>query len=221
VEFTLVAPLFLVLLFGVVEYSLINASVGTYNFAAKDAARYGAIIGKGAAPGPTAIDTYVVNSIIIPRVTGVVIAQMTKVEIYDASESGTCIVDTSTTPAACKEDIFQQSGGAWASTSNSWPSASRNDALANADYFGVRISYTYTYLTAFFAVTSPTINLTATSVQRIEPQEYGKRQSPTAPVWAWNEPPGWASAPRMALAPLGAFVVWERRNLACWMGERA
>jgi hypothetical protein len=219
VEFALVAPLFVLLLFGVVEYSLINASVGTFNFAAKDAARYGAIIGKGAAPGPTAIDDYIVKNIIIPHVTGVVVAQMTQVEIFDSSESGGC-QGGGNFPCP-NEDIWQQTGGAWTSTSNTWPSSSRNDALANADYLGVRISYTYTYLTALFATTSPTINLIATSVQRIEPQEYGKRQSPTAPVWAWMRPPGWSSAPLAALAPVGVFKDWERRSVLAWVGGHA
>ena len=62
-----------------------------------------------------------------------------------------------------------------------WPVSARNDQLISADYLGVRITYQYTYLTAFFATTSPQITLTAISVQRIEPQEYGMRPAP-APV---------------------------------------
>ncbi|HEX8981609.1 MAG TPA: TadE family protein [Ktedonobacterales bacterium] len=179
VEFALVAPLFLMLLFGVIEYSLINASVGAYNFAAKDGAREGAILGKGGAPGPggTTIDadTYIVNNIILPRLSGLVIAQMSKIEIFHASETGACIITGSGSSAACEEDIWTPSGGTWSSTSNTWQSYKRNDQLANADYLGVKISYSYTYLTALLAITTPQIYLTATSVQRIEPQEYGKR----------------------------------------------
>ncbi len=179
VEFALVAPLFLMLLFGVVEYSLINASVGAYNFAAKDAAREGAILGKGGAAGPggTTVDadTYIVNNLILPRLRGLVIAQMSKIEIFHASETGACITTGTGSSTACQEDIWLQSGGTWSSTSNNWPSSQRNDQLANADYIGVKISYSYTYLTALLAITTPQIYLTATSVQRIEPQEYGKR----------------------------------------------
>lgn len=198
VEFALVAPLFLMLLFGVIEYSLINASIGAYNFAAKDAAREGAILGKGGVPGPggttTPADNYMVNNIILPHVSGVVIAQMTKIEIFHASETGACISTTGSGGAqVCQEDIWQQSGGTWSSTSSNWPQTTRNDALANADYIGVKISYTYTYLTALLAITTPTISLTATSVQRIEPQEYGQGQphqewATVSPVWAITEP---------------------------------
>ncbi len=180
VEFALVVPLFLMLLFGVVEYSLINASVGAYNFAAKDAAREGAILGKAGAPGPNGTtvdgDTYIVNNIILPRLSGLVIAQMSQIEIFHASETGACVTTTTSGGSTvCQEDVWQPSGGTWSSTSNNWPSSVRNDQLANADYLGVKLSYSYTYLTALLAITTPKIYLTATSVQRIEPQEYGKR----------------------------------------------
>lgn len=205
VEFALVAPLFLMLLFGVIEYSLINSSVGTFNFAAKDAAREGAIIGKGSVPTqptPTEVDSYMVNNIILPRVNGVVVAQASEIDIFQATETGACN-GGSTCPY---KDVWQPKNGVWTSISNKWPSSSRNDALANADYLGVRISYTYTYLTAFFAITSPTINLTATSVQRIEPQQYGQRHMPA--VWAWSAPPEWSDALLFVLAPLGVRAVW-------------
>lgn len=197
VEFALVAPLFLLLLFGVVEYSLINSSIGAYNFAAKDAAREGAILGKSGAPGSTSTtpidpDTYIVNNIILPRLTGLVIAQMSTIEIFHANQTGACVSTTASNgTSVCQEDVWSQSGGAWASTSNNWPSSQRNDQLANADYLGVRLTYTYTYLTALFAITSPTINLAATSVQRIEPQEYGQRAPQQVP--ALGAPPLWAS----------------------------
>jgi hypothetical protein len=221
VEFALVAPLFLLMLFGVVEFSLINASIGTFNFAAKDAARYGAIIGRGSPPTPnqaTPLDVYIVNNIIAPRVAGVVVAQMTQVEIFDASQTGGCAGGGSF-PCATKVDILRQSGGSWVSTSNSWPTTQRNDQLANADYLGVRISYTYTYLTAFFAISSPTINLNALSVQRIEPQQFGQRQSPSAPIWASVHPSGWTSA--LISLSAGDFIDQDRRALRDWLGGRA
>lgn len=218
VEFALVAPLFLFLLFGVVEYSLINASIGAFNFAAKDAARYGAIIGRGTAPGGIPIDQYMVENIIIPRVNGVVIAQMSEVDIFDASEAGACIANT--TSGACQEDIWTQVSGTWTSTSNTWPASSRNDALANADYLGVKISYTYTYLTAFFAITSPTINLTAESIQRIEPQEYGKRFNPGMNEWVMRTPEWWPVALASAFQPF-IRADWERQGALYLRGGRA
>ncbi len=207
VEFALIAPLFFLLFFGIVEYSLINASIGAYNFAASDGARFGAILGKGAvsisSTQTVPTDQYLVNNIVLPHVSGVVVAQMTRVEIYNSDESGVCV----TTSGACQEDVWQRVSGAWASTSDTWPSSARNDQLANADYLGVKISYTYTYLTAFFAVSSPTIDLTATSIQRIEPQQYGAIPSHAASAQAmvgalWS--------------PLALMNIFDSMRLARW-----
>jgi hypothetical protein len=183
VEFALILPVFIILIFGVVEYALINASIGAFNFAAQDAARYGAIIG----PTDPNIDIEMLTQAITPRVSGIVMARLVSVEIFHASETGGCSDGTQVFPCP-QEDLYTAQTGLW---SYGWPVSSRNDQLITADYLGVRITYQYTYLTAFFATLSPQITLTAISVQRIEPQEYGKRPT-SAPVVARTSalPPG-------------------------------
>jgi Flp pilus assembly protein TadG len=216
VEFAMVAPLFFLLFFGIVEFSLINASIGAFNFAAKDAARFGAIMGKSnVAVGTTIVptDQYIVNNVILPHVSGVVVAQMTKVEIYNSDETGACVIVS----GACQEDIYQYASGGWQSTSDTWRMSDRNDQLANADYLGVRISYTYTYLTALFAISSPTINLQADSIQRIEPQQYGDRYDPGTHSWV-SALPGWS--PIAALFASPTDVAWLRRTEENLMGGR-
>lgn len=220
VEFALIAPLFFLLIFGIVEFSLINASVGAFNFAAKDAARLGAIVGRGcvqinATTCDPNVDQYMINNVIVPRVNGVVMAQMYEVEIFDANPDGTCITNTN----GCEADIWTLSGGVWTDTgANNWQSNTRNDALSNADYLGVKVYYTYTYLTAFFAATSPTINLIAESIQRIEPQQYGDRFNPGAHVWAAADP-GWTSFSTV-IAPF-THAISARRNNEYLTGGRA
>ena len=227
VEFALIAPLFLVLIFGVVEFALINASIGAFNFAAKEGARYEAIIGNGApvvaTPPAPPLDQWVVNDVILPHVTGVVMAQMNEVIVYRADETGNCF---SGGPPPCSvsptyEDILQNVSGTWQTTSNTW-TINRNTQLSNADYVGVYISYTYTYLTAFFAVTTPTVGLSATSVQRIEPQQYGyhKHDAQIADVGARG---AWARLPSSnPLAMLfGAAAILPRRNQSFLAGEYA
>lgn len=157
-----------------VEYSLINASIGAFNFAAQDAARYGAIIG----PTDVNIDAEMVSQAIVPRVSGLVVAKILTIEIFHASETGGCSDGTQVFPCP-QEDIYNAQTSQW---TYGWPVATRNDQLISADYLGVRITYQYTYLTAFFATTSPQIILTALSVQRIEPQEYGMRPAPAPAV---------------------------------------
>jgi hypothetical protein len=173
VEFALVAPLFLVMLFGVIEFALINASIGAYEFAAVEGARYGAIIGPtagcGSCSADNATDVNILNQIIIPRTAGIVMAQIVSVEVFKASESGGCFDGTVSFPCATGDTIYTASSGSW---SIGWPDSSRDDELIGADYLGVRIVYQYTYLTAFFATLSPQVTLSAVSVQRIEPQEF-------------------------------------------------
>ncbi|MGH2504444.1 MAG: hypothetical protein ACRDID_18210, partial [Ktedonobacterales bacterium] len=90
------------------------------------------------------------------------------------------------------------------------------------DYVGVFIEYQYTYLTAFFAIISPTITLSAISVQRIEPQQYGDRdQSP--PVASVGDGYTWISAMPFSsrLASSSFAIVLPRRESGLLAGGRA
>lgn len=228
VEFALVAPLFLLILFGVVEYALINASIGSFNFAAKEAARYEAIIGNGQPPKPfdtTPLDQYIANNVIAPQVAGVVMAQAQEIVVYKALETGGCSgtgTITGTAPTCQYQAVLNRSGGTWTITSTNWIPTGRNDQLSNADYVGVFIEYQYTYLTAFFAIISPTITLSAISVQRIEPQQYGDRhQSPSVASVGGGQ--AWAAAPPFAsrLTGSNSVFVLPRRESGLLAGERA
>ncbi len=163
IEFALILPLFMLLLFGVIEFALINASIGAFNFAAQDAARFGAISG----PNNVNSDSAMLAQAIQPRITGVVAAHLKTVEIFKANEDGSCYAGEP--PPCVTEDSYSVQTGLW---TYNWPSSVRSDQLITGDYLGVRLTYTYTYITAFFATTSPTLTLSAVSVQRIEPQEY-------------------------------------------------
>jgi Flp pilus assembly protein TadG len=209
----MVAPIFLLLVFAVIEYSLINSAVGAYNFAAKDAARYGAIVG----PTNTSADTTMLQ-IINSHVVGVVAAQPIEVDIFEATESGTY------DPANPNQDKYTYSGGSWVAGSQTWQpgaltcgtsgtSICRDDRLVSQDYLGVHIIYHYTYVTAFFSSLGATITLTADSVQRIEPQELRKYPTPgtgsaiaaLSPVSPAAPAPG-AIVDLLGLAPLWAFL---------------
>lgn len=215
VEFALVLPLFLLLIFAVVEYSLINSAIGSYNFAAKDAARYGAIV------GPTVTgtsgyqsDTDMLN-IIASHVVGVVAAIPVEVDIFEATESGTF-------PGTGKEDQYFYNNGVWTAGTLTWAPAIRNDALVSQDYLGVQITYNYTYVTAFFSSLGATITLNSLSVQRIEPQEIYRHLSPGAePVIAALDPLG-PLAPALGLVaflPVGASKARRARAIGRTNGE--
>lgn len=179
VEFALILPIFLLLLFGVIEFALINASIGAFNFATQEAARFGAITG----PTDPNSDTAMLTQVIIPRVNTIVAAQLQTIEVFKANEDGSCYGGPATFPCST-EDSYSAQSQQW---TYGWPTSVRNDQLVVGDYLGVRVTYTYTYITAFFATMSPAVALSAESIQRIEPQEYTRKRMPQ-PVASRSQP---------------------------------
>lgn len=109
-------------------------------------------------------DTLIVNLVKL-RATGNVAATITRIEIYQSDVAGDYIIPGHSGPI---EDAYDGSGTLVGTAA--WSPGQRNDTLLNADYLGVRITYLYTYLTAFISGAS-TLQLTASSVERIEPQD--------------------------------------------------
>ena len=172
VEFALVLPLLMLLIFGIIEFALINASIGAFNFATQDAARFAAITG----PTDPNADATMLSQVILPRITGIVAAQLQTVEVFKANEDGSCFGGTFSFPCPAQNDhVFTAQTN---QSTGQWTPDKRNDQLVTGDYLGVRITYVYTYITAFFATASPAIQLSAESIQRVEPQEYTKHQAP-------------------------------------------
>lgn len=168
VEFALVAPVFFLMFFGIIEFALINASITTFNFAAKDSARIGSVLGRTDAT----VDQQIVNDI-VGRVGGVVVAKASLIEVFRSDAAGD--PPAAVTPV---ENTYTPVTGSACGVCN-WAIDSRNDSLLNADYLGVRITYVYTYLTAFVSGGASQLQLTALSVQRIEPQSFqGHRPHP-------------------------------------------
>ncbi|MEO7003377.1 MAG: TadE/TadG family type IV pilus assembly protein, partial [Ktedonobacterales bacterium] len=136
VEFALISPIFFLMIFGVIEFSVINASIGVYNFAAKDAARIGSIHG----PTDAQSDQEMVR-LILSRVSGLGAAHILKIEIYRSNETG------GYDPA--HDDAYDGQGNPIGVAT--WPYSARSDSGAFDEYLGVRITYQYIYLTAFFS----------------------------------------------------------------------
>jgi Flp pilus assembly protein TadG len=174
VEFALIAPLFFALLFGIIEYSLLSTAISALNFAAKDAARIGSLLGR---TDPTA-DSQIVTDV-RQHSAGIVTARVTAIEVFKADAAGNGVISG----GSLVENVYDINGNALGPLG--WPIAQRRDTLIDADYLGVRVSYTYTYLTGFISGGSASLPLTATSVQRIEPQDYqGNSRLPgTPPSW--------------------------------------
>ncbi len=166
VEFALVAPLFFALIFGLIEFSLIDVSISSYNLAADAGARIGSLLGR---TDPT-VDQQIVAAV-RAHTSGVAIAQTIEIEIFKADVTGAPV----TNAGNIVENVYDIQGNPIPTDPQTWPVDMRIDDLLSADYLGVRITYQYHYLTAFLSGGNSDLQLTATSVQRIEPQDYQGR----------------------------------------------
>jgi hypothetical protein len=164
VEFALVAPLFFALIFGLIEFALIGISISSYNLAAEEGARIGSVLGRTDAT----VDQQIVASV-RSHTSGIAAAQAVEIEIFKADVTGNAV----TNAGNIVENVYDIQGNPIGT--QFWPVDSRIDQLLTADYLGVRITYQYTYLTAFIAGGNSNLQLTAASVQRIEPQDYQGR----------------------------------------------
>jgi Flp pilus assembly protein TadG len=176
VEFALIILPFVIAFFSIVEISLIIASVGSFNFAAREGARLGSIEGR-TFPAP---DNDIIRDV-TAHVSGVVMATWTEIDIFRATSDGQCL-QTSTgaglpsvpvdDPACIKGVYVPAPGNSWVLQSGGWDVNDRNDTLTNADYIGVRVKFNYNFLTGFVGAIGTSLSLSSTSAQRIEPQDF-------------------------------------------------
>lgn len=216
VEFALVAPLFFLLLFAFIEYALISTSIAAFNFAAKDGARIGSLLGRT----DGTVDTQILTAV-TQHVAGIVMAQPITLEIYRSDAAGDYVLPGN---SAAVEDSYSFSSSSW--TAQNWLPNLRDDTLINADYLGVKITYQYTYLSAFVSGGNSALQLTANAVERIEPQDFQSRRSPPSrPFVALTMPEG---VPMLASSfaaglpgavPLAQAVpdIWTRVWMDVWM----
>jgi Flp pilus assembly protein TadG len=216
VEFALIAPVFVLTFFGAIEMSLIIASLGAYNFAVRDGARIGSILGR---TDPN-VDAKILANI-SGHVSGIVMAQATEIDIYRATSDGSCLnaqsgpaSETTVDDPTCAKGVYDNTGTL---VSGPWAVDSRDDALVGADYIGVRIVFNYTFITGFVGTIGTSLTLSSTSAQRIEPQDFNGHRQPTIALASGSRaspgsrppsPPGNSGAPlwQPALAWKGAHA---------------
>jgi hypothetical protein len=196
VELTLVVPIFMLILFGMIEFGFVFSHDLTIEYATREGARAGAALdngggvlgcGSGQSPNWTTVDPLVIAA--VERVLQspgslVVVANVSKIIIYKANP---------TTGANDQglQDVWTYSPGAGpvpqgASTpldfvdssypnGDAWRGCSRNDASPNIDSIGVSVVYTYKFQTplasilGFFGGGSPTLTINDKTVMQLNP----------------------------------------------------
>src|SRR5215472_3079120 len=86
VEFALVAPLLLLVIFGTIEFCFLYQSANTVNFAAREGARVGAVLGPTDAAADSKIITAIFNA--TTNGAGLMFSQILRIEIFKSNESG-------------------------------------------------------------------------------------------------------------------------------------
>jgi Flp pilus assembly protein TadG len=169
VEFALVAPLLLMVIFGTIEFCFLYQTVDTVNFAAREGARVGAVLG----PTDSAADSKIIQAIFSATSggSGMLFSQIQMIEIFKSNENGTVPPTLTSCAQQTNEDVYDGQGNACPGTLG-WPPSARSATFNSADYLGVRITYAYNWVTSFVSAARGQFQLTSVSVQLIEPQTF-------------------------------------------------
>jgi len=168
VEFTLILPVFLLVLLGMLEYGSAYDHRTAMAYAVREGARVGASLGSGNANTPASqVDATIVAAVQRGLTNPILIDNITSIDIYQADSAGK--------PIAGKMDSYDKDGNLIGTAG--WPAASRVTGL-NGDSIGVRVRYDFhpvTPLGTFMGLMfSPipgyaTIPMSDSSVMHLEP----------------------------------------------------
>jgi Flp pilus assembly protein TadG len=196
VEFTLVVPVLMMILFGMIEFGFVFTHDLTIEYATREGARAGAALangggtlgcGAGQSPNWTTVDPLVIAA--VERVlqspgSQVVIANVSKIIIYKANPTtgandqglqdvwtpGSGPIPLNATDHLSFDDAL------WHTNSDAWKACSRSNGLPNPDSIGVSVTYTYTFETPLASVMrffggsgTATLSITDKSVMQLNP----------------------------------------------------
>lgn len=172
-EAAIIAPWFFLLVFGILEFGLAFKDRLSLDTASEYGARMGAIQGSSLSSDLLLLrDTEhfieVADNVEDVRIV-VFRADGPDDEPSDLCRGGTPVPGECNVYAVGDADDDSAFGCTPASLDTSWCPSSRDDTAAGADYLGVWIRAQHPYLTGLFG---EAVSLTATSIARIEPQEY-------------------------------------------------
>jgi Flp pilus assembly protein TadG len=160
VEFALVLPILLFMLFAILEGSLLLFVVGSARFGAGEAAREASEAGNA-----VDADARIVQQVRQSAIGSTSLARVTSIEIYRLIEQpdGTLVKDVS------KVNRYQIDGTPLGSIA--WPSSARNVTNGSMDFLGITINYRYDWKSGVLLSAGPFISNQAFYI-RLEPQSY-------------------------------------------------
>ena len=196
VEFTLIIPVFLLILFGMIEFGFVFTHDLTIEYATREGARAGAALANGADPSGCSGSAWkTVDPLVIAAVQRVLqsrgqTSNVSQIVIFRADP-------TSGANAGTYQNVWSYSAGGgptlagstapldfvdakWQSGTDAWKACSRSNALPQPDSIGVSLTYTYTFQTPLAAIlrffggaASTTLTITDQTVMQLNPAALG------------------------------------------------
>jgi hypothetical protein len=166
VEFTLIIPVFLIILMGMLEFGIAFDHRNAMAYAVREGARVGASLGNGGSQ-PAGVDPAILAAVQRGLTDPILIENITSIEIFQA--------DTSGQPISGKIDTYDRNGNPIGAAG--WPATSRVPGLSG-DSVGVRVVYDFRpqtplgTLLGFFMNGNPpytSIQMTDAAVMKLEP----------------------------------------------------
>lgn len=166
VEFSVVLPVFLLMLMGALEFGAAIDHRTAMAYAVREGARVGASLGKGGS-SPDSVDPAIVAAVQRGLTDPILMENITSIEIFKADAAGK--------PISGKVDRYDRYGNLVGTAG--WPASSRVPGLSG-DSIGVSVKYDFHPITPlasliglFFGSSPPyaTLPMADTSVMRLEP----------------------------------------------------
>jgi len=190
VEFSMIVPVFLILLLGILEMGFAFDHLLTISYASREGARTGAALADGAKlPTCGDVDKYVVSAVerVLTSEGSPVrthLADISSIRVFKSNatggEAGPVNVWTPSMDGSGNGTGPTVDGRAlhFAQTSSSWAQCTRSKTTANPDSIGIRISYTYRATTPLAGIMrfiggsgSATLTMTDRSVMALNPTD--------------------------------------------------
>lgn len=174
VEFSLVIPIFLALLIGVIEFAFIFNAILATNYASRDAALLAAEGGSD-----LGADCSVLRAVESDLGAPADRAQIRQVEIFEATAAGDQVGSATVYERTGSMGCTLPDGTAvtlpYTRSANGYPMANRCNVLAGCgggstlDHVGVRVTYRHTWRTPFGTTMGPFLDVVKANSMRMEP----------------------------------------------------
>lgn len=154
VEFTMVVPVFLLLLLGMLEFGFVFTHEQTLVYATREGARTGAAVGNGSTAYPCTTANFdaptiaAVERVLTSAGSPIVLSRVTGIDIYLAKADGSATSGkvNAWLPAAGGGPTVDGKALDFKLATAGWDPCSRKNGV-NADALGVSIRYSYQYVT--------------------------------------------------------------------------